>query len=128
MVRICHVRHGKPGFELIPALVSSFLNVKLQDPRKSKPLYAIPDERGGMRLIAHIEDVMIAALPNTLSSALDFLTGDPLSIAGMILTAFAGSVRMMSEDCSLPVFEESLKGECLFLPGAYVLASNASAV
>jgi AcrR family transcriptional regulator len=118
--RACSDLSGRPVSEMAPALVSAFLAAKLRDPKKSKALYAIAEERRGAELAARLRMRVVAAIAALLASAPDAHFDDPAMTGTIAFSALTGPVRAFLEGHTPDRFEACLEGQLIVLLTAYL--------
>lgn len=116
----CDDQRGRPVAEMAPALVATFLAVKLRDPAQSKALYAVARERGGPALARTMQARMVAAIAAMLASAPDAGFDDPVLTGTIAFNALVGPVRALLEGHVPADIEARLEDQLVRLLTAYL--------
>lgn len=117
--RACRENCGRPGAVMAKALVTAFLTAKLHDPRESKALYAVAEERGGTELVLRMYDRTVAAVAAMIATAPDARFDDPEMTGRIALGAMVGPIRSLLEGQAPSGFEAHIEVQLGRLLTAY---------
>lgn len=117
--RSCDENSGKPVRQMASGLVTAFLAAKLRDPRESKALYAVAEERGGAELVARMNARSVAAVGKMLGTAPDARFDDPEMTGRIALGAMVGPIRTLLEGQAPAGFEACLREQLTLLLTGY---------
>lgn len=118
--QICLEYQGALLDTMVTALVHEILMAKLSHPEKSRALYAIAAERGGLQLSKQMMDRMITAIANLLESASDIHFDESIVVAEVILSAIMGSIRRVLENQVTEKVEQDLEDHLKLMMIAYL--------
>lgn len=118
----CQEHRGKPLFQMASAFVLAFLAAKLGNPKESRALYAVAEERGGAVLAARMRARIAAAVAAMLESAPDAHFNDPAMVATIALGALVGPVQALLKEHAPAQFRARLQAELVLLVTAYLQA------
>lgn len=120
--RACQEHRGKPLSQMASAFVLAFLDAKLRNPRESKALYAVAEERGGAVLAARMRARIAAAVAAMLESARGARFEDPALVATIALGALVGPVQALLKEDATAQDKTRLERELVRLVTAYLQA------
>lgn len=118
--KICHEFQGMELAKMVTGLVHEILIAKLNDSQKSRALYTIAAERGGLELSKKMTDRMINAIANLLASASDIHFDESIVVAEIILGAIMGSIRRVLENHVTERVEVNLEHHLKIMMIAYL--------
>jgi AcrR family transcriptional regulator len=122
---ICKQHHGKTLRQMATALISTFLEAKMSDPKTSVALYSVSSDVDGAKIAQQMGVRSNKAIIRMLTTASDPLTTDPQLVASMLQGIMVGVSRRILES-SFPQKEfESLRAELILGACAYLDASSA---
>jgi AcrR family transcriptional regulator len=124
---VCREQKGSSLQKMGTALVTSFLDAKMKDPKASVALYSVSSDVDGARISREMNLRANRAIVAMLATAKDELTRDPELVSSMLQAAMAGVSRRLLESASPELDFERLRDELVFLVCAYLRAcSNGS--
>jgi hypothetical protein len=106
------------------ALVTAFLDAKMQNPKTSVALYAISADVDGLKIARRMGDRITNAIVELLSSAREPLAADPQILAYMLQGAMAGVSRRLLELEQPERHVETFRQELILFVSAYLEASS----
>jgi AcrR family transcriptional regulator len=122
--RVCRDQHGQSLEQMAAALVTAFLEAKMNDVNTSVALYAVSSDVDGAKIAQEIgirSNRMIAAM---LKSAREPLTSDPELVASMLQSAMFGVSRRLLESPAPEKQFDTMLQELILLARAYLNASS----
>jgi AcrR family transcriptional regulator len=119
---VCREQAGGPLEAMGTALVTSFLDVKMKDPKASAALYAVSSDVDGASVVRAMNLKANRAIVAMLATAKDELKADPEVVSAMLQAAMAGVSRRMLEAAPPEIDSERLREELAFLVRAYLRA------
>jgi AcrR family transcriptional regulator len=93
----CRQQHGAPLQQMATALVTTFLQAKMQDSKTSVALYSVSSDVDGAKIVQQTGVLINREITRMLTSASEPLTTDPQLIASMLQGMFAGVSRRILE-------------------------------
>jgi AcrR family transcriptional regulator len=120
--RVCQEQRGHSLEEMATALITAFLDAKMNNAKASVAMYSISADVDGMKIARQIglhSGKVVAAMFTTTSDA---PLNDPDLVASMLTSAMAGISRRLLEGPSPEKHIEPLKQELIFLARAYLKA------
>jgi AcrR family transcriptional regulator len=123
--RVCEEQKGTTLREMATALVSAFLEAKMQDVKTSVALYSVSSDVDGAKVVQQVGARMNKAMVQMLASSSEPLMTDPRLVASMLQGAMAGVSRRMLESGGAEKQFETLGRELTFLACAYLDACSA---
>jgi hypothetical protein len=107
------------------ALVSEFLEAKMQDVKTSVALYSVSSDVDGVKVMQQVGARINKAIVQMLASSIDPLMTDARLVAFMLQGAMAGVSRRMLESGAAEKQFDTLRGELILLACAYLDACSA---
>jgi AcrR family transcriptional regulator len=123
--RVCAERKGSTLRGMATALVSGFLEAKMQDVKTSVALYSVSSDVDGVKVVQQVGARMNKAIVEMLASSSEPLMTDPRLVAFMLQGAMAGVSRRLLESGGAEKQFETLRRELTFLACAYLDACSA---
>lgn len=121
---VCHQKAGSSLQQMATALVTCFLEVKMNDVQASAALYSVSSDVDGARIVRNMTRKTNRAIVAMLATANEKLTRDPELVASMLQAAMAGVSRRMLESPSPEFGYETLRDELIFLVSMYMRACS----
>jgi len=122
--RVCEEQKGKTLREMATALVSEFLEAKMQDVKTSVALYSVSSDVDGVKVMQQVGARINKAIVQMLASSIDPLMTDARLVAFMLQGAMAGVSRRMLESGAAEKQFDTLRGELILLACAYLDACS----
>jgi AcrR family transcriptional regulator len=122
--RVCSEQEGRPLREMATALVTTFLQAKMKDGRKSVALYSVSSDVDGARIARQMATRFNKAITRMLTTAREPLTTDPQLVATMLEGAMVGVSRRMPESGAPEKRAEAVCRELVFVARAYLDACS----
>ncbi len=123
----CLAQAGQPLAVMVTAVVTAFLDGKLQNVEVGTAFYAISADVGGTRIAYANSARFVTALATMLASAPEPLAKDPALIASLLQGAIAGVARRILEAPLTAAEVRSLREELVASMCAYVLSCTQAA-
>lgn len=121
---VCREQTNSSLEQMGTALVTSFLDAKMKEPKASVALYAVSSDVDGARISREMSRKANRTIVTMLATAKDELTTDPEVVASMLQATMAGVSRRLLESASPETDYEKLRDELVFLVCAYLRASS----
>ncbi len=122
---VCKEQQGRTLREMMTALMSTFLEAKMKEVKKtSVALYSVSSDVDGAKIVQQTGVRTNKAIVRMLETACEPLTTDPQLVASMLQGAMVGVSRRMLESGAAEKQFESLRGELVFLACSYVDACS----
>lgn len=118
----CESAKGAPLEQMAEALVAGFMKAKIKNMEKSRAMYFVSDDVGGMEVARALGSRAVKAIAAMLESAPEGLREDPLVLASTLMAAMAGVSRRMVEASRTPKTMQVIRQELEVLVGAYLCA------
>jgi AcrR family transcriptional regulator len=125
--RVCREQKGGTLREMVAALMTAFLEVKLRDAKRSAAFYAVSSDVDGAKITQQMGSRSNKAIVQMLLSSCEPLTVDAHLVAAVLQGAMVGVSRRMLESGATRQQLESLVQEVVFAACAYVDARTALA-
>jgi AcrR family transcriptional regulator len=122
---VCEEQRGRTLRQMVTALITSFLEAKMRDAKKSVALYAVSSDVDGVKIGQQMAVRSNRAIVRMLESAADPLGRDPQLVASMLQGAMVGVSRRMLESGAAEKQFEGLRRELIAMACAYVEACSA---
>lgn len=123
--RVCREQKGNTLQHMATALITAFLNAKMQDAKMSVALYSIASDVDGAKIVQQTGVQCNRAIVAMLATARHPLTKDPQLVASMLQAAMAGVSRRLLESGAPEKHLDTLRQELIFFACAYLEASSA---
>jgi len=123
----CERVKGAPVEQMAEALVAGFVKAKLKNVEKSRALYFVSDDLGGMEIARTHGSRAVKAIAAMLESAPERLREEPLVVSSALMAAMAGVSRRMIEASGSPKTMHAMRQELEVLVRAYLGACLAKA-
>jgi AcrR family transcriptional regulator len=121
---VCQQQRGQSLQQMATALVTTFLEAKMRDPKTSVALYALSSGLDGAKLVQEMGIRTNKAIVAMFISAREPLTTDPQLVASMLQGAMAGVSRRLLESAAPEKQFDSTRQELILLARAYLSASS----
>ena len=121
--RACNANQRKPLTTMVDALVTAFVDAKMERPEVSMALYAIASELEGTAVVRSMTKRGRTALVRMLESAPGICFDEVQFTATMLFSAMAGSTRAVLEAGASPKLVRLLRRELLILCRGYLKGS-----
>jgi AcrR family transcriptional regulator len=121
----CESVKGAPLEQMADALVAGFMKAKVKNMEKSRAMYFVSDDVGGMAVARTLGSRAVKAIAAMLESAPEGLREDPLVLASAVMAAMAGVSRRMVEASRAPKTMQAMRQELEVMVKAYLRACAA---
>ena len=121
---VCREQSGSSLEQMGTALVTSFLDAKMKEPKASVALYSVSSDVDGARISREMSLKANRAIVAMLATAKDELTTAPELVASMLQATMAGVSRRLLESTSPETHYEKLRDELVFLVCVYLRACS----
>jgi AcrR family transcriptional regulator len=119
---VCREQAGSSLEKMATALVTSFLEAKMNDTKTSVALYSVSSDVDGARISHEMSRKIHRSIVTMLATAKNELTTDPQLVASMLQATMGGVSRRLLESASPESDYETLRDELVFLVRAYLRA------
>ncbi|MBN9662730.1 MAG: TetR/AcrR family transcriptional regulator [Acidobacteria bacterium] len=124
---VCREQQGKTAREMVTALITAFLNVKIRKVKTSVAFYAVSSDIDGASVALQMQARIDKAIVHMLSTACDAPGANLQLIADTLQGALTGVTRRLLEAGASEQQFEAMKLELIFLACAYLDASSTRA-
>jgi len=121
--RACKEQQGSTHHEMVTALISTFLDAKMRDPKTSSALYSVSSDVDGARIARDMGIRFNRAIVQMLVSSSEPLAADPHLVALVLQGSMVGVVRSLLESGHSHARFEAVRRELITLGCAYLSAS-----
>ena len=121
---VCREHAGVSLQQMAIALVTRFLQVKMNDVKTSAALYAVSSDVDGAKIVRDMSRKTNRAIVTMLTSANDKLTRDPAVVASMLQATMSGVSRRILESSAPDSEYETLRDELVFVVTTYMRACS----
>ena len=119
------VRHaGQQLSAMSDGLVAAYVGAKTAHPETARALYLVSAELDSVELLGQTSTRIANAVAALLHSAADAAFEPPAVVAFTLMSALAGSVRIVFERGATPDMVQTLRTELATMGGAYLQASR----
>jgi AcrR family transcriptional regulator len=126
--RVCREQNGNTLDQMATAVITAFLNAKMQDAKTSVALYSVSSDVDGAKMAQQAGLRANKAIIAMLASASEPFTKEPQLLAEMLLGAMGGvSRRLLESDAPEKQFN-ALRNELIFVVKSSLQASAAQRV
>jgi AcrR family transcriptional regulator len=122
---VCKEQKGATLQQMATALISTFFEAKMRNPRTSVALYSVSSDVDGARIVQQTGTRSNKAIVEMLASSRDPLAKDPELVASILQGAMAGVSRSLLESVSPEKQFEALREELILFACAYLKACSA---
>jgi len=122
---VCRQHKGKPLQEMASALVSAFLEAKMQDVETSVALYSVSSDVDAIKNVKRTAVRFNAAISGMLTTASEPPTKDPELLASLLQGAMAGVSRRLLESDDPEKHLDPFRQELIVFVSSYLQASSA---
>jgi AcrR family transcriptional regulator len=123
--RVCEQQQRGTLRQMVTALITAFLEAKMQEPQTSVALYSVSSDVDGVKIAQEMGARINKAIVRMLETASEPLTTDPQLVASMLEGAMTGISRRMLESGAPEKQYEALREELIFVACAYLDACSA---
>jgi len=123
----CKEQEGKTLREMATAVVTSFIDAKMRDPRASIALYSVSSDVDGARIVQQMKIRHSQAIVRMLATSSEPLATDPQLVADMLQGTVGGVIRAILESSAPEKQLDVLREELIVVACAYLDACSARA-
>jgi AcrR family transcriptional regulator len=123
--RVCREQAGNPLRQMATALINTFLEAKMKDPKSSVALYQVSSDLDAARIARQKNATINKAILTMLESTCDPLSRDPPLVAFMLQSAMVGASRSLLESPNPEKRVPALRQELVFFACSYLEACTA---
>jgi AcrR family transcriptional regulator len=117
---VCEQQQGQPLRQMATALINSFLEAKMSNPKASAALYAVSSDVDGAKIAQEIRRRFDTAIIRMLETAAERLTTDLGLVTSMLQGAMVGVSRRILESSAPEKELDGLRRELIFVACAYL--------
>ena len=125
---VCREQEGRTLRQMVTALITAFLQVKMRDAKTSIALYSVSSDVDGAKIVQQIGTRFHKAIVRMLRTASNPLPTDPQLVAAMLQASMSGAIRILLESSTPEQQFEALREELIFVARAYLDACSARAL
>ena len=125
---VCREQEGRTLRQMVTALITAFLQVKMRDAKTSIALYSVSSDVDGAKIVQQIGTRFHKAIVRMLRTASNPLPTDPQLVAAMLQASMSGAIRILLESSTPEQQFEALREELIFVACAYLDACSARAL
>jgi len=125
---VCREQEGRTLRQMVTALITAFLQVKMRDAKTSIALYSVSSDADGAKIVQQIGTRFHKAIVRMLRTASNPLPTDPQLVAAMLQASMSGAIRILLESSTPEQQFEALREELIFVARAYLDACSARAL
>jgi len=125
---VCREQEGRTLRQMVPALITAFLQVKMRDAKTSIALYSVSSDVDGAKIAQQIGTRFHKAIVRMLRTASNPLPTDPQLVAALLQASMSGAIRILLESSTPEQQFEALREELIFVACAYLDACSARAL
>jgi len=125
---VCREQEGRTLRQMVTALITAFLQVKMRDAKTSIALYSVSSDVDGAKIAQQIGTRFHKAIVRMLRTASNPLPTDPQLVAAMLQASMSGAIRILLESSTPEQQFEALREELIFVACAYLDACSARAL
>jgi AcrR family transcriptional regulator len=123
--RVCREQKGNSLKQMAPALINTFLDAKMKDPKASVAFYSVSSDVDGAKIVQQVRVRVNRAIVGVLASAREPLRKDPQVVASMLQSAMFGVSQRLLESSTPEKELNPLREELTYLVNAYLEACSA---
>ena len=125
---VCREQEGRTLRQMVTALITAFLQVKMRDAKTSIALYSVSSDVDGAKIVQQIGTRVHKAIVRMLRTASNPLATDPQLVAAMLQASMSGAIRILLESSTPEQQFDALREELIFVARAYLDACSARAL
>jgi AcrR family transcriptional regulator len=122
---VCQQQRGKSLEQMATALITTFLQAKMRNPKTSVALYAVSSDVDGVKIGIQKGLRSSKAIVEMLKTSSEPLTTDPQLVASMLQGTMVGVSRRLLESSAPEKQVATLQRELVFLACTYLKACSA---